>query len=72
VHSDDGVLCSIIFVDIILGIHKGQTYKPDINKSDVIKTQMVKLMTMCWDDDVRQRPEFTNILSYIREHNIEA
>ncbi|XP_056020479.1 atrial natriuretic peptide receptor 1-like [Ostrea edulis] len=58
--------------DIILGIYNGQSYKPDINKSDVIKPEMVKLMKMCWDDDWRQRPDFTNILKFIRKNNTEA
>lgn len=62
----------IIFLDIILGIYNGHSYKPDIDNSDDIRIQMVRLMKMCWDDDWQQRPDFTNILRSIRENNIEA
>ncbi|XP_055995313.1 atrial natriuretic peptide receptor 1-like [Ostrea edulis] len=58
--------------DIILGIYNGHSYKPDIDNSDDIRIQMVRLMKMCWDDDWQQRPDFTNILRSIREKNIEA
>ncbi|XP_061188583.1 atrial natriuretic peptide receptor 1-like [Saccostrea echinata] len=58
--------------DIIKGIHSGQSYKPEIIKTEAIKPQMLKLMKMCWDDDWRLRPDFTSILSFIKENNTEA
>lgn len=58
--------------DIIKSIQNGQSCKPDINKFEDLKPQMLKLMTMCWDDDWRQRPDFSSILTFIRENNTEA
>lgn len=58
--------------DIIKSIQNGQSCKPDINKFEDLKPQMLKLMMMCWDDDWRQRPDFSSILTFIRENNTEA
>uniref|UniRef100_K1R537 Uncharacterized protein n=1 Tax=Magallana gigas TaxID=29159 RepID=K1R537_MAGGI len=58
--------------DIIKSIQNGQSCKPDINKFEDLKRQVLKLMTMCWGDDWRQRPDFSSILTFIRENNTEV
>nr|XP_022338373.1 atrial natriuretic peptide receptor 1-like [Crassostrea virginica] len=58
--------------DIIKCIHSGRSCKPDLYKAEDLKPAMLKLMRECWDDDWRQRPDFSSIVGYIRENNTEA